>query len=135
VVRIGDMKYVILKLVKDKPRHGYEVMKELEDQMHGCYSPSPGRSTRPAVARDEGLVVAQDVEGKKVLRDHPTRGASFSTSTRHGGTTSSPRGAMRWTAAARGAMGDVNRSLGGRLCEAVYRAGWKRVTRPRGSAW
>ncbi len=38
----GDMKYVILKLVKDKPRHGYEVMKELEDQMHGCYSPSPG---------------------------------------------------------------------------------------------
>src|SRR2546422_5062024 len=26
----GDMKYVILKLLKDKPRHGYEVMKELE---------------------------------------------------------------------------------------------------------
>ena len=26
----GDMKYVILKLLRDKPRHGYEVMKELE---------------------------------------------------------------------------------------------------------
>src|SRR5438552_1924695 len=26
----GDMKYVILKLLKDKPRHGYEVMKEVE---------------------------------------------------------------------------------------------------------
>src|SRR2546430_8426254 len=38
----GDMKYVILKLLKDKPRHGYEVMKELEDQLRGCYSPSPG---------------------------------------------------------------------------------------------
>src|SRR5712664_908708 len=38
----GDMKYVILKLLRDKPRHGYEVMKELEERMHGCYSPSPG---------------------------------------------------------------------------------------------
>src|SRR6266508_3834598 len=38
----GDMKYVILKLLKDKPRHGYEVMKELEERHHGCYSPSPG---------------------------------------------------------------------------------------------
>src|SRR5205814_7364543 len=38
----GDMKYVILKLLNDKPRHGYEVMKELEEQLHGCYSPSPG---------------------------------------------------------------------------------------------
>src|SRR2546422_3448905 len=27
----GDMKYVILKLLKDKPRHGYEVMKRSEE--------------------------------------------------------------------------------------------------------
>ena len=26
----GDMKYVILKMLRDKPRHGYEVMKDLE---------------------------------------------------------------------------------------------------------
>ena len=63
----GDMKYVILKLLKDKPRHGYEVMKELEDQMHGCYSPSPG-TVYPTLQwlEDEGLVVAKDAEGKKV---------------------------------------------------------------------
>src|SRR5262245_47684789 len=63
----GDMKYVILKLLKDKPRHGYEVMKELEDQMHGCYSPSPG-SVYPTLQwlEDEGLVRAKDVDGKKV---------------------------------------------------------------------
>src|SRR6266550_2416752 len=42
----GDMKYVILKLLKDKPRHGYEVMKELEEQLHGCYSPSAGTVDR-----------------------------------------------------------------------------------------
>ena len=63
----GDMKYVILKLLRDKPRHGYEVMKELEERMHGCYSPSPG-TVYPTLQwlEDEGLVVARDVAGKKV---------------------------------------------------------------------
>src|SRR5207245_8074858 len=41
----GDMKYVILKLLKDKPRHGYEVMKELQEQLHGCYSHRRAPST------------------------------------------------------------------------------------------
>ena len=61
----GDMKYVILKLLKDKPRHGYEVMKELEERMHGCYSPSPG-TVYPTLQwlEDEGLVVAKEVEGE-----------------------------------------------------------------------
>src|SRR5213592_4463064 len=63
----GDMKYVILKLLRDKPRHGYEVMKELEERMHGCYSPSPG-TVYPTLQwlEDEGLVTARDVDGKKV---------------------------------------------------------------------
>src|SRR5213083_2297632 len=63
----GDMKYVILKLVRVKPRHGYEVMKELEERMHGCYSPSPG-TVYPTLQwlEDEGLVVAREVDGKKV---------------------------------------------------------------------
>src|SRR3989442_15965768 len=63
----GDMKYVILKLLKDKPRHGYEVMKELEEQMHGCYSASPG-TVYPTLQwlEDEGVVRAQDVDGKEV---------------------------------------------------------------------
>jgi DNA-binding PadR family transcriptional regulator len=63
----GDMKYVILKLLKDKPMHGYEVMKALEEQTHGCYRPSPG-SVYPTLQwlEDEGLVKAQDADGKKV---------------------------------------------------------------------
>src|SRR5882672_7372072 len=64
----GDMKYVILKLVQDKPRHGYEVMKELEERLHGCYRPSPG-TVYPTLQwlEDEGLVSAKDVEGKKIF--------------------------------------------------------------------
>jgi DNA-binding PadR family transcriptional regulator len=63
----GDMKYVILKLLRDKPMHGYEVMKALEERTRGCYSPSPG-TVYPTLQwlEDEGLVTGRDVEGKKV---------------------------------------------------------------------
>src|SRR6266516_1696236 len=63
----GDIKYAIHNHLKHKPRHGYEVMKELEEQMHGCYSASPG-TVYPTLQwlEDGGLVVAKDLEGKKV---------------------------------------------------------------------
>lgn len=63
----GDMKYVILKLLREKPMHGYEVMKALEEHTSGCYKPSPG-TVYPTLQwlEDEGLVKANEVEGKKV---------------------------------------------------------------------
>ena len=63
----GDMKYVILKLLREKPMHGYEVMKELEEHTHGCYKPSPG-TVYPTLQwlEDEGLVSSDEVNGKKV---------------------------------------------------------------------
>ena len=38
----GDLKYVILQLLDEKPRHGYEVIKALEERFGGMYSPSAG---------------------------------------------------------------------------------------------
>jgi len=38
----GDLKLVILQLLEDKPRHGYEIIKELEERSGGRYAPSPG---------------------------------------------------------------------------------------------
>lgn len=63
----GDMKYVILNLLSEKPMHGYEVMKELEEHTHGCYKPSPG-TVYPTLQwlEDEGLVSSEEVNGKKV---------------------------------------------------------------------
>jgi DNA-binding PadR family transcriptional regulator len=63
----GDMKYVILKLLAARPMHGYEVMKELEEQTRGCYKPSPG-SVYPTLQwlEDEGLVKSDERDGKKV---------------------------------------------------------------------
>ncbi|MGH7022642.1 MAG: PadR family transcriptional regulator, partial [Caulobacteraceae bacterium] len=38
----GDLRYVLLQLIADKPSHGYELIKEIEDRFGGAYSPSPG---------------------------------------------------------------------------------------------
>jgi len=118
------MKYVILKLLKDKPRHGYEVMKELEDQMHGCYSPSPG-TVYPTLQwlEDEGLVVAKEVEGKKVY-EITDAGRKFLDEHRDVVDDIFERVREAVDRTLGGAMGDVNRSLG-RLVKAVYRTGWK----------
>ncbi len=38
----GGLRLVLLQLVADKPRHGYELIKEIGDRLGGSYSPSPG---------------------------------------------------------------------------------------------
>jgi len=38
----GELKLVILALVVEKPRHGYELIKELGERVGGDYTPSPG---------------------------------------------------------------------------------------------
>jgi len=38
----GDLKFVILQLLDEKPRHGYDIIKELEERSGGRYAPSPG---------------------------------------------------------------------------------------------
>ena len=120
----GDMKYVILKLLQDKPRHGYEVMKELEERMHGCYSPSPG-TVYPTLQwlEDEGLVTARDVDGKKVY-EVTDAGRQFLQEHRDVVDDIFDRVREAVDRVAGGGMVDVNRALG-RVVKAVYRAGWK----------
>jgi DNA-binding PadR family transcriptional regulator len=63
----GDLKYVILDLIKDKPIHGYEIIRELEKRFHGFYSPSAG-SVYPTLQllEDMGYVKPLEQDGKKV---------------------------------------------------------------------
>ena len=63
----GDLKFVILRLVSDKPMHGYEVMQALEEESGGGYKPSPG-SVYPTLQmlEDEGLLRCREEEGKKI---------------------------------------------------------------------
>jgi DNA-binding PadR family transcriptional regulator len=63
----GDLKYIILDLIKDKPRHGYEIIRELEEQSHGFYKPSPGVIYPTLQMLEEmGYASALEQEGKKV---------------------------------------------------------------------
>jgi len=65
----GDLKYVILDLLKDEPSHGYEVIRALEGRFCGFYSPSPG-SVYPTLQllEDLGYVSSTQQDGKKVYQ-------------------------------------------------------------------
>ncbi len=38
----GDLRLIILMLIAEKPRHGYEIIRAIEEMVAGAYSPSPG---------------------------------------------------------------------------------------------
>src|SRR5919202_6931168 len=59
----GDLKYVILRLLEEKPRHGYEIIKELEERFGGLYSPSPG-TVYPTLTMLEDLGYARATAGE-----------------------------------------------------------------------
>jgi len=62
----GDLKLVILRLLDEKPRHGYDIIKELEERSHGRYTPSAG-AVYPTLTmlEDLGYAVATPEEGGK----------------------------------------------------------------------
>ncbi len=64
----GHLKFVILRLLDEKPRHGYEIIKEIEDRFGGMYSPSPG-TVYPTLTMLEDLGYARarpEESGKKI---------------------------------------------------------------------
>jgi DNA-binding PadR family transcriptional regulator len=63
----GHLKYIILDLIKEKPRYGYEIIRELEERSHGMYAPSAGVVYPTLQMLEEmGLISAAMVEGKRV---------------------------------------------------------------------
>jgi DNA-binding PadR family transcriptional regulator len=63
----GDLKYVILDLLKDEPRHGYEIIRTLEEHSHGLYTPSPGAIYPTLQLLEEmGYIEGTQEEGRKV---------------------------------------------------------------------
>jgi DNA-binding PadR family transcriptional regulator len=65
--RRGDIKFVLLELLAEQPRHGYDLMKELE-RRHGEFQRiSPG-SVYPTLQmlEDEGHLTSELVEGKRI---------------------------------------------------------------------
>ncbi len=68
----GELPLVLIALVDQSPRHGYEIMAELKRLFGPRYRPSPG-SIYPAMEalQQEGLIEGQAVSGKVVYRPTP----------------------------------------------------------------
>jgi DNA-binding PadR family transcriptional regulator len=73
----GAMRYVVLQLIAEKPRHGYEIIKELETRSGGGYTPSPG-AIYPLLSMllDMGHVSAT-ADGNKKLHTITPEGEAF----------------------------------------------------------
>ncbi|PRC45983.1 PadR family transcriptional regulator, partial [Mycobacterium sp. ITM-2017-0098] len=66
--RRGDVRAAILKLLTDRPMHGYEMIQEINERSQQLWKPSPG-SIYPTLQLlvDEGLLIATESEGSKKL--------------------------------------------------------------------
>jgi DNA-binding PadR family transcriptional regulator len=66
--RRGDVRAAVLRLLVEQPMHGYQIIQELSARSGGAWSPSAG-SVYPTLQllADEGLVVAEEANGKKVF--------------------------------------------------------------------
>ena len=66
-VRRGDVPLALLAVVAEQPRHGYDLIRELQERSGGMWHPSPG-SIYPTLQmlEEQGLLSAEEVDGKRV---------------------------------------------------------------------
>lgn len=63
----GSMRHLILMMIAEKPRHGYEIIKAIEEKVGGAYAPSPGLIYPTLSLLEEmGLIAAQAGDNKKL---------------------------------------------------------------------
>jgi DNA-binding PadR family transcriptional regulator len=65
--RRGDVRAAVLRLLSEKPMHGYQIIQELSARSDGAWTPSAG-SIYPVLQllSDEGLITAEETAGKRV---------------------------------------------------------------------
>jgi DNA-binding PadR family transcriptional regulator len=67
VLASGDLQLIILLLLSEKPRHGYEIIKAVEEQSSGVYTPSPGMVYPALTYLEEMNYAVAAAEGTKKL--------------------------------------------------------------------
>jgi DNA-binding PadR family transcriptional regulator len=107
----GDLRYVLLHLIAEKPRHGYELIKAIEEQFGGAYSPSPGVIYPTLTLLEElGYVRPESAEGTRKLFSITTEGTAFLNANRP------------LVDAILGRMAEVSRAYGGGPAPEIRRA-------------
>ncbi len=65
---VGELRLVMLLLMESEPRHGYDIIRELETRTGGAYTPSPGIIYPTLTMLEElGQVEARATQGAKKL--------------------------------------------------------------------
>lgn len=74
----GDLKFVVLDLLRDRPRHGYDIIREMENRFGGAYSPSPG-TIYPTLSllEDMGYARARAEEGSRRVYEITDQGRAY----------------------------------------------------------
>lgn len=64
----GELRLVLLKLIGDEPRHGYDLIRAIEELTGGAYAPSPG-VVYPTITLlgDMDLIQEQSNEGSRKI--------------------------------------------------------------------
>ena len=64
----GDIKFLILEVLAEGPRHGYDIITALEEKSNGRYRPSPG-SVYPTLTllEEGGFITGEAADGKRVF--------------------------------------------------------------------
>lgn len=74
----GDLRLILLALIEEKPRHGYELIKAIEQKFGGGYSPSPGSIYPTLTLLEElGHVRSTASDGAKKLFEITAQGREF----------------------------------------------------------
>ena len=106
----GELRFVVLALIAERPRHGYEIIKEIEARTAGTYSPSPGVIYPTLTMLEElGHASVSEQDGKKLYAATAEGGAFLAAS----------------KAAVEGAMGRMQRATaahGGGPAPGIVRA-------------
>jgi DNA-binding PadR family transcriptional regulator len=59
----GELRLVLLKLIADQPRHGYDLIRAVEDMTHGSYAPSPG-VVYPTLTMLQDMALIEEAKGE-----------------------------------------------------------------------
>ena len=74
----GVLRLVVLALIAEQPRHGYEIIKEIEDRTGGAYAPSAGVIYPTLTLLEElGYVTVTAEEGTRKLHTITDQGRAF----------------------------------------------------------
>ena len=128
----GDLRLLALALIAEQPRHGYEIIKVLEDKTEGWYAPSPGIVYPTLTYLEEAGYVTAQADGAKRLYTITAEGRAYLEA-------ATARSSMRcWSGStpsasgcARGAARMTTTAGAARGCRGSFARRWRTCARSR----